>query len=724
MADNPTTSLFDYISAAVVDGQLPEDFSLPKLVDGDDEIVFADGAMDGIGIYHMYPQEMEVKDYALMTKAIQAANKHNFDKADKLFTKLAETSRAISVIDELQFHVHENKKYFKAGNLYEYALWLMLCSSNRECVKYGLSLLELFKTDNNESVKNDIRTIGLSDEFTLFAVLNMRRWKDGNNEIFELAKKVHGWGRIHAIEKLEATTDAIKKWLLTEAVNNDVMPSYSALSCWEKSGAEQILMNHPSYEEFAGIRDIMEGLLDEGPVSGLSALDNTDALLDAFLSEATRLSESLTLEDYEIVRKIYEYYSERGLSKSPTALACRKVLTTYKCWHTLIDAAKTGRGIDTAIAAGIDCKPYIRDLIKTDFKKSYALCRYLADDDEYRKELLEIYRDNLPLDEMKTKPGTTLGLGEEYWQQSALEFLMQELRYYPYEGLEFVVTGLQSEPVRTRNGALTVLALWVQKEGKPLVDILPDIHSLVQELQKIEPEDGPGKLMDKLLCGETVFEEKPLVLDESTTFSENTLAILSDAISDIGSWQWWVVDGDMVQLEFCNVQLYDDTKPPKAPHSSTIALRFYGNSFAAFLDNLDGEEEKKWYDKLHDDEIEPFSLEGFAFEFNNAQYVNEVFESYANKTEIKALPDSDIVTPQYILAAQCHEVAFVVGGDELEIVSHAGVFAEEDIEKAHKRWWEYWEDYWRKGKTKDAYEKDWACEMTIPADIKSLKKEK
>lgn len=304
MTSNATESLFDYISAAVVNGKLPEDFSLPKPVDGDDEIVFADGAMDGIGIYHMYPQEMEVNDYALMTKAIQAANKHNFDKADKLFAQLAETSRAISVIDKLQSYVHENKKHFKAGNLYEYALWLMLCSSNRECVKYGLALLEVFKTDNNESVKNDIRTIGLSDEFTLFAVLNMRRWEDGNNEIFELAKKVHGWGRIHAIEKLEPATDDIKRWLLTEAVNNDVMPAYSALSCWEKSGAEQILMNHPSYEQFAGIRNIMEGLLDEGPVSGLSALENTDTVLDAFLSEAMRLSDLLTLEDYEIVKSM------------------------------------------------------------------------------------------------------------------------------------------------------------------------------------------------------------------------------------------------------------------------------------------------------------------------------------------------------------------------------------------------------------------------------------
>ena len=38
----------------------------------------------------------------------------------------------------------------------------------------------------------------------------------------------------------------------------------------------------------------------------------------------------------------------------------------------------------------------------------------------------------------------------------------------------------------------------------------------------------------------------------------------------------------------------------------------------------------------------------------------------------------------------------------------------EDIEKAYQDWWKYWEDYWRLRKTKDAYEKDFACEVTIP----------
>ena len=40
----------------------------------------------------------------------------------------------------------------------------------------------------------------------------------------------------------------------------------------------------------------------------------------------------------------------------------------------------------------------------------------------------------------------------------------------------------------------------------------------------------------------------------------NTLNILADAISDIGSWWWWDIEGDIVQVEFRDVLLYKATR--------------------------------------------------------------------------------------------------------------------------------------------------------------------
>ena len=43
-----------------------------------------------------------------------------------------------------------------------------------------------------------------------------------------------------------------------------------------------------------------------------------------------------------------------------------------------------------------------------------------------------------------------------------------------------------------------------------------------------------------------------------------------------------------------------------------------------------------------------------------------------------------------------------------------GEFTEEEIETALKKWWDYWRTYWKLRGTKDAYPKDYVCEISIP----------
>lgn len=69
--------------------------------------------------------------------------------------------------------------------------------------------------------------------------------------------------------------------------------------------------------------------------------------------------------------------------------------------------------------------------------------------------------------------------------------------------------------------------------------------------------------------------------------NKRALGILADSISDAGAWQWWYLENDMLQLEFCDVQLYDESKPENDTRTmDVIAIRFFGKVFAVFLDNL------------------------------------------------------------------------------------------------------------------------------------------
>ena len=189
----------------------------------------------------------------------------------------------------------------------KFALYTLYNTKDRESMKFALSMLELVRLDD-DSLKDILRVVGLSDEFTLFVIFIMQQWENANEEIFRLARRTKGWGRIHAIERLIPDTPEIRDWLLREGIHNTVLPSYSALNCWEGSEAENLLFSgNVSPEDFAAISNLMGALLDEGPCPGLSELEKSDELVKAYLRRAKEMpSESI---DGAVIDKIKERYS-------------------------------------------------------------------------------------------------------------------------------------------------------------------------------------------------------------------------------------------------------------------------------------------------------------------------------------------------------------------------------------------------------------------------------
>lgn len=201
-----------------------------------------------------------------------------------------------------------------------------------------------------------------------------------------------------------------------------------------------------------------------------------------------------------------------------------------------------------------------------------------------------------------------------------------------------------------------------------------------------------------------------------------TLEILADAISDIGSWQWWDEADDIFQLEFSDVLLLDETKLEGATRASVVALRFSGNAFAVFLDNLEEKSEKEWYRRFYDDEIREFEITvDDVLRFDDVDLAESVLDRFKNKTPMKRFDDRRVLgSTEHILAGTCGDVGFVVGGDDLAVIGGKGKFSESEIEDAAERWWDYWRSYWQLRGTPDALAKDWICEVTIPINPDSI----
>ena len=283
-------SIFDSICDALdKEGFLPEDYSLPEKesVNG---VKFADGAMDGILIYHSSFPVIEDADKAEILEMLNIANNGESDNAEEAFSKFCRKHRAIVIIDDIQDVILDHKDELEIDQMVRFATGLITGSTDREVIKVGLIILELVDTSGDPDLMRIIRTIGLSDEFTIYSVFIMRHWPDGQMEILDLAKRVHGWGRVHCVRFIEPENQEIKHWLLTNGIDNSVMPEYSALTVFNKAGISEMLdRNDLNDDDKRSILKIIDHMLVEGPVTGISGVEDPPETLAKVLDMASGL---------------------------------------------------------------------------------------------------------------------------------------------------------------------------------------------------------------------------------------------------------------------------------------------------------------------------------------------------------------------------------------------------------------------------------------------------
>ena len=275
-------SIYQIICENKNNGISGSNFSFDSDDAGTNGVKWAPGALDGVIMYHMQKNSLDPEAASLMAEAVRCASDGDFANADEKFAKLTKSHRALGLVDELQLHIGNNIKDLDVSNIFYTAIDLIKNSVHTECVKIGFCLLELYGFDDEE-LKTLVKDFAAYDEFALFTLWSIRKWDDRNDVIFDIAKTLRGWGRIHAVSYLKPETDEIRRWLLFEGTQNDVMNAYSALTCWKRSDAREVLFGEPSPEEYRALSILIDALLDEGPVHGISAIEDADEILERFL---------------------------------------------------------------------------------------------------------------------------------------------------------------------------------------------------------------------------------------------------------------------------------------------------------------------------------------------------------------------------------------------------------------------------------------------------------
>ncbi|WP_422658904.1 hypothetical protein ACK8P5_25155 [Paenibacillus sp. EC2-1] len=190
------------------------------------------------------------------------------------------------------------------------ALWLLEHAAHREVVKFAITVLGCTAC---EEYKDLLFTLGMHEEFTSYVVFALDDGtKEANHEIWKLAQSVHGWGKIAAVEQLEARTPEIKKWLLTKGCESTVPSEYLAYMCAIKGELAVALYEETiSKDLYDGIGLIIQTLLHEDIEPDIEDYLFENAVLFRFVNQAR--IHCTTLEDMNPLMTINEFLNHEEI---------------------------------------------------------------------------------------------------------------------------------------------------------------------------------------------------------------------------------------------------------------------------------------------------------------------------------------------------------------------------------------------------------------------------
>ncbi len=446
-------------------GYLPRDFSLRAVLaekddTGDAGILFSDGFMEG---NLTGSDKGEEQSTALQTITQQVMEGRYQKAADglKAFFAPEESHLMNQYVLPLQEWIYEKRHDFDPERLVWFAVHLLQEADTVEIVKYALTLLEFYDFHKDEEIAPMLRLLAQCNEFTLFCLRDFSVWDTALEEIFGVAQLVYGWGRIFSLEVLEPKTAEIRHWMLLHGWDNDVNPEYTALLIAEAVDLAGVLrqpqLNGTAFHSAA---HIVDALLPDEPVQGISGLADAPGLLNEFLRHAKEHAH--TLEDYEIVWHILQYAHTKlqGNAQTSVEQACGAVLQTFACAKTVQEAMEKGKGFALARALELPYTAKAVQLVIQNPLQHVDLLPYVLNGDAHHDHhVMELYEELLPGMALEESKPLTL---REQLEGSYMDLnrILSQLYGFPGTGETLLQAALRSPALMNRHAALEIVNQW------------------------------------------------------------------------------------------------------------------------------------------------------------------------------------------------------------------------------------------------------------------------
>jgi hypothetical protein len=517
--ETPLVTIYEHIRSHLPPsgpGLLPGGEVLPDEDSREGQLKWAAGALEGVASHVMgfETDEAPVKEvFDLIRQTV--ASKGRLKSFGRLY-EWVRTGGVLPIIDPLLDQIRHSS--LPPSRLRELGVRLATESRHREPVKLGISLIGLIVPGADREI---LMTLGRHEEFTLFSAVALQATEEApDRALWELAKAVDGWGRIHVVERLAETGDPdIKAWILREGFRNSIMDEYLAyLAATTGDLVSALEVPEPDDDVLAAACDIISALLVGGPAEDIEDYRDAPRAVELLVGHLDRrasdLSHFLLLNDLEefLGRDRAEWAEREGRGWPPELRErliqqCRSI-RSRQLWPEM-----AMKGLDSddpmlfeqadraARALGMDTfEAHWRRLSSDPLEGNWYAAMQVVDEERLGR-LLELARQSLPLEAIASGPAEALGLGPEFRPHQVLGFIVQDLKRFPGRGWELVATALRSPVVANRNMALNVLEAWGRDQWPQ------DAASALERAAADEPRDDVRERIGRFIRGEPLDPE-------------------------------------------------------------------------------------------------------------------------------------------------------------------------------------------------------------------------
>ncbi len=431
------------------------------------------GALDGVTGRHSGSSGQATDRAAAIAELItRAAVKPTRRRLQKLYAAL-NTDDVLSFIDPMIEALAAARP--STGQIAQVATWLTSTAPDRGPAKVGIALLGITGAPDGTLLHD----LGAHEEFTLYAAVAFANSRaDPEPDIYQLARRVDGWGRIHCVERLRSTTNKeIARWILLEGFRNSVMYEYLAhIAATTGDLAGALDDAAPDRDLLTAAADIIEALLMGGPAEDIDNYPAAPVVLTNWLNHMDHRAE--TINDFSTIQSIGRFCDRDDwtsrFDNGPWTTEARDAIRTHAAallahpqWPALVrnglkstDRSEFFRAVQAARTLDIDPFDELVARIK-DSPLDGPWYQAWQDADTTRATVLaQLATQLLDLDAIASGPNPETGLGPEYRPHSALGWTLQGVRDHPGIGAQLVAVGLRSPSTRNRNAALNALEAW------------------------------------------------------------------------------------------------------------------------------------------------------------------------------------------------------------------------------------------------------------------------